>query len=73
LNGPNLDTDFSQFPAVNVTLPAYTVVNAGLNYKISDQVEVYGRVQNLFDTKYQEVLGYNTQGRTFYAGAKASF
>ncbi|KQT42786.1 hypothetical protein ASG47_17845 [Devosia sp. Leaf420] len=73
LSGPNLDTDFSQFPAVNVTLPAYTVVNAGLNYKINDQVEVYGRVQNLFDTKYQEVLGYNTQGRTFYAGAKASF
>ena len=73
LNGPNLDTDFSQFPAVNVTLPAYTVVNAGLNYQLSDQVEVYGRVQNLFDTKYQEVYGYNTQGRTFYAGAKASF
>ncbi|RYE54444.1 MAG: TonB-dependent receptor, partial [Hyphomicrobiales bacterium] len=56
-----------------VTLPAYTVVNAGLNYQLSDQVEIYGRVQNLFDTKYQEVYGYNTQGRTFYAGARAKF
>ncbi len=53
--------------------PAYTVVNAGLNYQLSDQVEIYGRVQNLFDTKYQEVYGYNTQGRTFYAGARAKF
>ncbi|KKB78147.1 hypothetical protein VW35_12955 [Devosia soli] len=73
LTGDNLDTDFSTFPATNVTLPAHAVVNGGFNYKVSDQVEVYGRVQNIFDTKYQEVLGYNTQGRTFYAGAKASF
>lgn len=55
------------------TLPAYTVVNAGVNYQVSDHVEVYGRVHNLFDTRYQEVQGYNTQGRTFYVGAKASF
>ncbi|WP_449394876.1 TonB-dependent receptor plug domain-containing protein [Devosia riboflavina] len=54
-------------------LPAYAVVNGGLNYQLSEQVEVYGRVQNLFDTKYQEVYGYNTQGRTFYAGARAKF
>lgn len=54
-------------------LPAYAVVNGGLNYQVSEQVEVYGRVHNLFDTKYQEVYGYNTQGRTFYAGARAKF
>ncbi|KRA97571.1 hypothetical protein ASD83_10635 [Devosia sp. Root685] len=59
--------------AKTFTLPAYAVVNAGLNYQVSDQVEVYGRVHNLFDTKYQEVYGYNTQGRTFYAGARAKF
>ena len=54
-------------------LPAHAVVNGGLNYQLSDQVEIYGRVENLFDTKYQEVYGYNTQGRTFYAGARAKF
>lgn len=54
-------------------LPAYAVVNGGLNYKVSDQVEVYGRVHNLFDAKYQEVYGFSTQGRTFYAGARAKF
>ena len=59
--------------AQSFTLPAYTLVNAGLNYQVSDQVEVYGRVHNLFDTRYQEVYGYNTQGRTFYAGARAKF
>lgn len=59
--------------ATTVTLPAYAVVNGGLNYQVSDQVEVYGRVHNLFDTKYQEVYDYGTQGRTFYAGARAKF
>lgn len=61
------------FVVGTVTLPAYAVVNAGLNYKINDQVEIYGRVQNLFDTKYQEVYRFNTQGRTFYAGVRAQF
>jgi vitamin B12 transporter len=59
--------------AQTYTLPAYAVVNGGLNYQVSEQVEVYGRVHNLFDAKYQEVYGYNTQGRTFYAGARAKF
>ena len=61
------------YSASRVTLPAYAVVNGGLNYQVNDQVEVYGRVQNLFDARYQEVYGYNTQGRTFYAGARAKF
>ncbi|PXA90860.1 TonB-dependent receptor [Nostoc sp. 3335mG] len=73
LNGESLDTDFGTFPATPVTLAAYALVNGGVNYQVSDQVEVYGRVHNLFDTRYQDVLGYGSQGRTFYAGAKASF
>lgn len=73
LVGENLDSAYMGGANTPVTLPAYTVVNAGLNYEVSDQVEVYGRVQNLFDTKYQEVYGYGTQGRTFYLGARAKF
>ncbi|MGV3576363.1 MAG: TonB-dependent receptor plug domain-containing protein [Devosia sp.] len=73
LVGETTDTAFIGFGQTTVSLPAYTVVNAGLNYQLNDQVEIYGRVQNLFDTKYQEVYGYNTQGRTFYAGARAKF
>lgn len=73
MTGDTLDTDFATWPATDVILPAHAVVNGGVNYQLSDQVELYGRVHNLFDTQYQDVLGYNTQGRTFYAGAKASF
>jgi vitamin B12 transporter len=56
-----------------VTLPAFTELGAGLNYKVNENVEVYGRVTNILDTPNQTVYGYNTPGRAFYVGAKASF
>jgi vitamin B12 transporter len=54
-------------------LGAHAVINGGLSYRVSDQLDIYGRVHNLFDAKYQEVYGFNTQGRAFYAGARAKF
>lgn len=55
------------------TLPGYSLVNAGLNYQVNDNLEVYGRVHNLLDTSYQTAEGYNNPGRIFYVGAKAQF
>ena len=45
-----------------VSLADYAVVNVGADYQINDQVQVYGRVENLLDADYQEVYGYNTAG-----------
>lgn len=61
------------FAASSVTLPAFTELGAGFSYKVNENVEVYGRVTNILDTPNQSVYGYNTPGRTFYVGAKASF
>jgi vitamin B12 transporter len=61
------------FNPIKVTLPAYALISAGASYQVNDTFEVYGRVHNLTDTAYQQVYGYNTQGRTFYLGAKAKF
>ena len=33
----------------------------------------FGRVSNLLDTRYEQVLGYRTQGRAAYIGVRASF
>ncbi|MBJ7579328.1 TonB-dependent receptor [Devosia sp. MC532] len=65
------DTDFAT--STNIKLPGYALLNAGINYEVSENVEVYARVQNLLNVSYQNVLGYNNAGRTFYVGAKASF
>nr|WP_321459484.1 TonB-dependent receptor [uncultured Cohaesibacter sp.] len=56
-----------------ITLADYAVVNVGADYQINDQVQLYGRVENLLDADYQEVYGYNTAGITGYIGMKADF
>ncbi|MBJ6986781.1 TonB-dependent receptor [Devosia sp. MC521] len=55
------------------TIPAFTDLSAGLNYKVNENVEVYGRVTNILNTANQTVYGFNSPGRTYYVGAKASF
>lgn len=72
-NGDMLDNAFVPGLPPRVTLDAYTVVNIGGSYKFSDHFEAYGRIENLFDEKYEEVFGYNTPGRTAFFGLKGSF
>lgn len=51
----------------------FTVVNARLGYDITDAVEAYLRVENLFDTDYQRIPDYQTPGRSVYFGINADF
>ncbi len=70
----NVDLFFPpSFISVPVTLPDYTLVNVGLRHQLTDSVEIYGRIENLTDEKYQEVLGFETPGRTAFFGLTATF
>ena len=40
------------------------------SYKLSDQAEIYGRVENLFDEQYQQVGGYGTPGISGFLGIR---
>ena len=51
-------------------LDAYTLVNLALSYSLTKQVELYGRIDNLFDEFYEECWSYATAGRSGYAGVK---
>ena len=72
-NGKMPDNLFTPTATNRVTLGAYTVVNIGGSYKFNEQLEAYGRIENVFDEKYQEVLGYNTEGRTAFIGLRGSY
>lgn len=63
-----VDEDFSAFPTTRVTLEDYTLMDITVNYKLLSKLTLFGRVENLFDTDYEEVLYYGTLGRAFYAG-----
>jgi vitamin B12 transporter len=68
--GKRRDTDFDVFPARLVTLGDYILGSAKLGYDISEEVEAFARVENAFGADYQDVVGYNTAGRSVYAGLR---
>ncbi|HEX6001286.1 MAG TPA: TonB-dependent receptor [Hyphomicrobiaceae bacterium] len=72
-NGRMTDDNFGTFPATTVTLDDYWLVSAALTYKLQPGVELFGRVENLLDTKYEEISGYNAPGLAAYAGVKLTF
>lgn len=61
------------FVPVRVTLDDYTLVNFNAEWRLTDKVSVFGRVENLFDEDYQEVFSFVSPGRGVFAGLKASF
>lgn len=52
---------------------SYVVVNLAGSYKIRENIEVFGRVENIFNQQYQDLYGYNTADASAYAGVKISF
>jgi vitamin B12 transporter len=60
--------------AANSTrLDGYVLVTARATFPISERIEVYGRMENLFDVNYQTVSTYGTAGRTGTIGVRARF
>lgn len=51
----------------------YFVANTKLTYHISKGMDVYVKVNNLFDRYYQTVYGYASAERSYYAGFQARF
>ncbi|MDK7280883.1 TonB-dependent receptor [Haemophilus seminalis] len=54
-------------------MPSYTLANFGVNYKVADSLTIYANLNNVFNKKYENVLGYGQDGRNVYVGLKGSF
>ena len=74
-NGDATDNAFTQpdFDQVTVTLHEYWLVNIAAAYKVEPGVEIYGRVNNLLDQKFEEVFGYNEAGIAAFAGVRLTY
>ncbi|KPK87404.1 hypothetical protein AMJ80_12165 [bacterium SM23_31] len=68
--GKRYDLDFSTYPATRITLGSYLLVNLAAAYDITGNFQIFGRVDNLLNAKYEEILGYGTYGLSTYAGLK---
>lgn len=71
-NGDMQDLGFLSGPPFSrrVTLDDYWLVRLAGSYEVAPGMELFGRVENLLDQDYQEVLGYETAGIAAYAGVR---
>ena len=56
-----------------VKLDGYVLVNPAASLQITRNIQMFGRVENLFNRDYVEVAGYGTPGISVYGGLKFSF
>ena len=45
-------------------------VDVRSSYQLNDEVELFGRVENLLDEQYQDILGYGTPGISGFVGIR---
>ena len=54
-------------------LPEYTLVNLAATLKLNSNLELTGKIDNLFNRQYSEVRGYNKPGQTLQVGLQYTF
>jgi vitamin B12 transporter len=74
-NGSTFDNDFTLIAAPDgrTRLPSFTLVNLGGDWRLSNAIQLYARVENLFDEDYEEVYTFKAPGRAEYAGVRITF
>ena len=68
--GERVDTDFTPFPALRVELAPYWLGSARIAYQVTGPLEASVRIANAFGDRYQDVVGYRTEGRSVHASLR---
>jgi len=73
--GNRVDNYYNEvtFASSKVKMPSYTLVNLGANYQLTENLNLYANLANLFDKKYEHTIGYGQYGRNVYVGLKGTF
>ena len=70
-NGEQQDNEFIfATPEDYVTLQSFTLVNVYGSWILTDNLEAFGRVENLLDEQYEEVFSFTSPGISAYAGLR---
>ncbi|MFL5598340.1 MAG: TonB-dependent receptor plug domain-containing protein [Gemmatimonadaceae bacterium] len=74
--GKRPDIDFAQAESPRVTLPAYTKVDLSAEYPLTGPhrggLTFTGRIENLLDRRYADVLNFRAPGRAILIGGRAT-
>jgi vitamin B12 transporter len=74
-NGGQLDNYYPPptFLPEQVELDSYTLADLAVSWRLGKRWELTGRIENLLDEDYEEILGYARPGRAVHAGLRARF
>jgi vitamin B12 transporter len=73
LFGMNVRGSYDSMANDGTSLDDYEVVDINASFEILKGLELYGRVENLLDKEYEEIITYNTSGTAGYVGVRYSF
>lgn len=65
------DLDYGIFPPTNVRLSSINSLRFGGSYKISKNIEIYGRIENALNKHYDTIYGYGERDLSVYVGLKS--
>ena len=68
--GEQDDFDFGSYPSRRLTLDAYTLFSASLEFPLTERMALTLRGENLFDETATDVYGYETPGAAAFIGLK---
>lgn len=51
-------------------VPGFATVNLAINYDVNENVAVFGRIDNLFDKRYENPTGFLGGGLAVYGGVR---
>ena len=54
-------------------LPDFYIFNLAAAYQVNTHLEVYTRVENLGNRKYEEIKFFGTPGRSIWGGVRVNF
>ncbi|MEP7014627.1 MAG: TonB-dependent receptor [Verrucomicrobiota bacterium] len=67
------DLNLVNFGGPNIDVEDYNFVNFAAEYEVNPHMSIFGRIDNLTNEHYAEVVGFPTLGRAAYAGVKVRF
>jgi vitamin B12 transporter len=70
--GLRKDVNYNVWPALTVTLPSHSLLNGVLSYEAGKNTQLFVRLDNVFDERYEMVYGYGTLGFSIQAGVRLS-
>ena len=69
-SGKRFEPRYADSPA---EMKPYNTTDLFGQYTVSKTIRFYASLKNMFNSKYEDILGYNTRGRNYVVGVRMSF